>query len=241
MLIENPPLGLDLPTVRADDLRSCRIRVDSTTLLGCALLLPAGTGTQSLHDLMEKVLGRARQEQYIHHLHHIRMTAWWKENRERVRDPHLPRSEAGRKTPAPKCFIMSLRDPAARLRSGFAFVSRHGWGGGLLGLVALPSAEAKTYDGFVAAMRDPENRDHRFAQAIYWSSVSKPAQREPRHWDSVLGGHNFLVSQFDYLRGWERHCTERGEIHFMCAPRRHGFSTSHSKPRIQLLARSLIL
>lgn len=240
-LVAEAERGLDLPTVTADGLRSCRARAHSTALLGCALLLPAGTGTQSLHDLMTTVMGSARHAQYVHHLHHVRMTAWWKENRERGRDPHLPRSEAGRKTPAPKCFIMSLRDPAARLRSGFAFVSRHGWGGGLLGLVALPSAEAKTYDGFVAAMRDPENRDHRFAQAIYWSSVSKPAQREPRHWDSVLGGYNFLVSQFDYLRGWERHCTERGEIHFMCAPRRHGFSTSHSKPRIQLLTRSLIL
>ena len=162
------------------------------------------------------------------------MTAWWKENRERKKDPHLPRSESGRESPNPKCFLMSLRDPAARLRSGFAFVSRHGWGGGLLGQVAVPSAEAKTYHGFVAAMRDPENRDHRFAQAIYWSSVSKPAQREPRRWDSVLGGFNFLVSQFDYLRGWERHCKERGEIHFMCAPRCHGFSTSHSEPRMLL-------
>ena len=57
MLLATPPLGLDLPTVSADELRSCRVRVNSTTLLACALLLPAGTGTQSLHDFMETMLG----------------------------------------------------------------------------------------------------------------------------------------------------------------------------------------
>lgn len=68
-------------------------------------------------------------------------------------------------------------------------------------------------------MRDPENADHRFVQGLYWSSVSKPAQKEPRHLDSVLGGHSFLVSQLDYLRGWEAHCRSRsGELHFMRAP-----------------------
>jgi hypothetical protein len=215
-LVAEAERGLDLPTVTADGLRSCRARVNSTALLGCALLLPAGTGTQSLHDLMTTVMGSARHAQYVHHLHHVRMTAWWKENR----PGHLPRiGHDVTAAPAPKCFLMSLRDPAARLRSGFAFVSRHRWGPGLSQQVALPSAAAKTYRGFLAAMRDPENRDHRFAQALYWSSVSKPAQREPRYWDSVLGGHNFLVSQLDYLRGWEKHCgpRKRGEIHFMCA------------------------
>ena len=215
-LVAKAERGLDLPTVTADRLQSCRARVDSTTLLGCALLLPAGTGTQSLHDLMTTVLGSARHAQYVHHLHHVRMTAWWEGNRAM----HLPRiGHNVSAAPAPKCFLMSLRDPAARLRSGFAFVSRHGWGPGLSQQVAWPSAAAKTYRGFVAAMRDPGNPDHRFAQALYWSSVSKPAQREPRHWDSVLGGLNFLVSQLDYLRGWEGHCRprSRGEIHFMCA------------------------
>ena len=133
-LVAKAKRGLDLPTVTADGLQSCRARVSSTTLLGCALLLPAGTGTQSLHDLMTTVLGSARHPQYVHHLHHVRMTAWWKGNRAM----HLPRighdvsvmSVAA--APAPKCFLMSLRDPAARLRSGFAYVSRHdGWGPGL--------------------------------------------------------------------------------------------------------------
>ena len=217
-LVAKAKRGLDLPTVTADGLQSCRARVSSTTLLGCALLLPAGTGTQSLHDLMTTVLGSARHAQYVHHLHHVRMTAWWKGNR----GMHLPRiGHNVSAAPAPKCFLMSLRDPAARLRSGFAYVSRHdGWGPGLSQQVALPSAAAKTYRGFVAAMRDPGNPDHRFAQALYWSSVSKPAQREPRHWDSVLGGHNFLVSQLDYNtcaagRGIASHGRE--EIHFMCA------------------------
>ena len=215
-LVAKAERGLDLPTVTADRLQSCRARVDSTTLLGCALLLPAGTGTQSLHDLMTTVLGSARHAQYVHHLHHVRMTAWWGGNRAM----HLPRiGHNVSAAPAPKCFLMSLRDPAARLRSGFAYVSRHGWGPELSQQVAQPSAAAKTYRGFVAAMRDPGNPDHRFAQALYWSSISKPAQREPRHWDSVLGGLNFLVSQLDYLRGWEEHCQprSRGEIHFMCA------------------------
>ena len=221
-LVAKAQRGLDLPTVTADRLESCRARVNSTTLLGCALLLPAGTGTQSLHDLMTTVLGSARHALYVHHLHNVRMTAWWEGNRAM----HLPRiGDNVSAAPAPKCFLMSLRDPAARLRSGFAYVSRHGWGPELSQQVAQPSAAAKTYRGFVAAMRDPGNPDHRFAQALYWSSVSKPApQREPRHWGSVLGGNpvgglNFLVSQLDYLRGWEEHCRprSRGEIHFMCA------------------------
>ena len=209
MLLATPPLGLDLPTVSADELRSCRVRVNSTTLLACALLLPAGTGTQSLHDFMETMLGtsarrslpeRSLHPTNVHHLHHVRMTALMS----------APRTEG-----KPKCFIMSVRDPVARLKSGFAFLKK-GWGPGLNKQVALPSNAARTYSGFIAAMRDPENADHRFAQGLYWSSVSKPTQAQPLHWDSVLGGHNFLVSQLDYLRGWKAHCRS-GELHFMCA------------------------
>ena len=204
-----PPRGLDLPTVSADELRSCRVRVNSTTLLACALLLPAGTGTQSLHDFMQTMLGTSAPRSFterslrptnVHHLHHVRMAA----------SMSAPRTEG-----KPKCFIMSLRDPVARLKSGFAFLKK-GWGPGLNKQVALPSNAARTYSGFIAAMRDPENADHRFAQGLYWSSVSKPTQAQPLHWDSVLGGHNFLVSQLDYLRGWKAHCRS-GELHFMCA------------------------
>ena len=210
MFLSTAPRGLDLPTVSADELRSCRVRVNSTTLLACALLLPGGTGTQSLHDFMQTVLGtsaprslteRSLRPTNVHHLHHVRMSAW-----------SAPRIEA-----KPKCFIMSVRDPVARLKSGFVFLSRGGgWGPGLNKQVALSSKAARTYSGFIAAMRDPENADHRFAQGLYWSSVSKPTQAEPLHWDSVLGGHNFLVSQLDYLRGWKAHCRS-GELHFMCA------------------------
>ena len=210
MLLATPPLGLDLPTVSADELRSCRVRVNSTTLPACALLLPAGTGTQSLHDFMQTVLGTSAQRNRsslerslhrtnVHHLHHVRMTAW----------------SARRTEVKPTCFIMSVRDPVARLKSGFAFLKK-GWGRGLNKQVALSSNAARTYSGFIAAMRDPENADHRFAQGLYWSSVSKPTQAEPLYWDSVLGGHNFLVSQLDYLRGWKAHCRS-GELHFMCA------------------------
>ena len=183
--------------------------MNSTTLLACALLLPAGTGTQSLHDFMETMLGtsarrslpeRSLHPTNVHHLHHVRMTALMS----------APRTEG-----KPKCFIMSVRDPVARLKSGFAFLKK-GWGPGLNKQVALPSNAARTYSGFIAAMRDPENADHRFAQGLYWSSVSKPTQAQPLHWDSVLGGHNFLVSQLDYLRGWKAHCRS-GELHFMCA------------------------
>ena len=221
-LVAKAKRGLDLPTVTADGLRSCRARVNSTTLLGCALLLPAGTGTRSLHELMATVLGSARSTVYAHHRHSVRMTAsWWKQYRQRqfpqIRGPAVP---------APKCYIMSLRDPAARLRSGFAFMSRHGWCPGLsqtTAWVKKPSAAAMTYRGFVSAMRDPENRDHRWAQAIYGSSVSIQAgtgapvsSALPRcAWGILI----FLVSQLDYLRGWEGHCLSRsrGELHFMCA------------------------
>ena len=112
----NPPRGLDLPTVSADKLRSCTVRLNSSTLLGCALLLPAGTGTQSLHDFMKMSVRHARMSvddppphplpsthtnlKYVHHLHHVRMTSW----------------SAPRVRPVPKCFIMSLRDPAAPRR-----------------------------------------------------------------------------------------------------------------------------
>ena len=191
--------------------------MNSTTLLACALLLPAGTGTQSLHDFMQTVLGTSAQQNRslrerslhptnVHHLHHVRMTAW----------------SARRTEVKPTCFIMSVRDPVARLKSGLAFLLRWGWDSGSAGRVQrvpLPSRAATTFHGFVAAMRDPENADHRFVQGLYWSSVSKPAQKEPLHLDSVLGGHNFLVSQLDYLRGWDAHCRSRsGELHFMCVP-----------------------
>jgi len=65
MLVARPPRGLDLPAVSVDGLRSCRVRANST-LQECALLLPAGTGTQSLHDVMRAVLGSARREQLAH-------------------------------------------------------------------------------------------------------------------------------------------------------------------------------
>ena len=39
-------------------------------------------------------------------------------------------------------------------------------------------------------------------------------------WDAVSGGYNFLVSQLDYLRGWDglaRRCAAgRAELHLLC-------------------------
>ena len=229
-LVAKAKRGLDLPTVTADGLQSCRARVSSTTLLGCALLLPAGTGTQSLHDLMTTVLGSARHAQYVHHLHHVRMTAWWKGNGA----THLPRiGHNVSAAPAPKCFLMSLRDPAARLRSGFAYVSRHdGWGPGLSQQVALPSAAAKTYRGFVAAMRDPQEIQTTDSPRRYTGAVYPSRHSGSRGTGTLcLGGTTFWYLSSTTCaagRGIADHgCEERSTS---CAPpSRHRFRTSHRK------------
>ena len=186
---------------------------------------------------MTTVLGSARHAQYVHHLHHVRMTAWWEGNRAM----HLPRiGDNVSAAPAPKCFLMSLRDPAARLRSGFAYVSRHGWGPELSQQVAQPSAAAKTYHGFVAAMRDPGNPDHRFAQAHYYTGEVYPSRRRSGSRGTgalclgatLLGGSTFWYLSSTTCAAAGRSIADHGreERSTSCAPpSRHRFRTSHRK------------
>ena len=84
----------------------------------CLNLAPAGTGTQTLHDVLARLQDQHNAPTRLHHNHYQAAAlaepddAWFLVNKTR-------------------CLIMTVRDPAARLASGMRFdietCNSHGW------------------------------------------------------------------------------------------------------------------
>ena len=235
-LVASPPAGMELPMVGASELHDCRQPRPNVQLKDCALLLPAGTATQSLYDFMKAAVGRDTNQHLVHHLHHVRMTSFprYRSQVLAMQAARKSRGSPNRSTTKynpvhmfwaeeiPQCFVMSVRDPAARLASGLRFLQTgNGLGTGVQAWPARPQPWLfRDLTSFVAAFRDQRHQGHRFAQQLYWSSVSMNAQVKPTQWDQVVGGNNFLASQLDYLRGWRERCgTGSSELHFVCTER----------------------
>ena len=241
-LVTSPPPGLGLPRISRSDLQACSRRKESIKLQDCALLLPAGTGTQSVFDFMQAALAEQTIDpRLVHHLHHVRISSYanWQTRAmqlKRLWNPtHVPelssraysyRTNAtlANSTPlssAPRCFVMPLRDPVARFRSGLSWAREHATFGP--GMSAAPRPVPRSlhrFTDFVAAVSDVNHTLHYVAQQMYWNSVSWPSQVTPRKFDSVRGGYNFFTSQLDYLREWDTLVTRchagQAEIHVVC-------------------------
>ena len=108
---------------------------------------------------------------------------------------------------SPECFVMTVRDPADRLESGFraAFNDR---------AYRTLFGGHRSLQSFVDALR------HREAHALraFNQSFASPAYRFEDGGsccDEVDGGSNFLTAQVDYLSGIDG-CRAGLPIHFLC-------------------------
>lgn len=169
-------------------LRGSRLERSRHDLRECVNLIPAGTGTQSLVDLLQRATN----------------TTWFHD--------HDLRVENHASVP---CFVMTIRDPVARLESGFL------WDVMMAGEMSKifnrgQKGSVAHLRDWLAALRDPGSRAYPSVMRNYFSSVSSPTAQVWQLGVGQTGGSNFLVSQVDPLRFWS---PERHELHFVCTER----------------------
>ena len=191
------PLSLDelkLPRLETGAVRAHGNGIATATNLSeCMNLAPAGTGSQSLSDALMTATGGG-------HWHH----------------DHFRRIETASAIEAARCFIVTIRDPAERLASGFRYLNRF-WRGPTL---------VKTLADFVAAARDPAHAAHAEVIRFYLESVAwpKPVSFRIESWDALTTCSRpgplrlgdlcfFLTSQLDFLRGFR---PAIDELHAVC-------------------------
>lgn len=164
-------------------LTSCSGRRCAHGLADCMNLAPAGTGTQTVTDWL-----KAEGSPWAHHDH------WRRAN-----------------TSAP-CLVLTVRDPVARLRSGWRLrlAKSHRFrgpdSGFLRGMLNLSQ--------FVAALRDPQHERHIESLGLYRASLLNP-RHEPRQRTRQLGDP-FLTPVASYLHGVQ---LQRVELHLLCTER----------------------
>ncbi len=131
---------------------------------------------------------------------------------------------AYKRLPAARCFVMSLRDPAARLMSGFrdSYVHAERMS------VALGARKNRTASQLVERLRNlfdypqrplPHEVAHRNASAVaylYHHSAGQARWLYNWHYPGPIDGSMFLTSQLGYLRGVD--CAA-DEVHFICQER----------------------
>lgn len=163
-------------------------------LSDCVNLAPAGAATQSLY---EQLLLAAPENRFWHHSHAFRI--------------------GGRGHRNISCYILTLRDPADRLVSGYRWDVAANGPHELQNLFRLPNASAlPTVSDFVAAFRNRSSAAYASVMRNYWSSVAWPTADRFGLNLGFTGGNNFLVSQLDYLRGY---MPSWMELHVVCTER----------------------
>lgn len=187
---------------------SCRRHSRHSTPLDlsrCANLVPAGTGSESLRAAM---LDAAPHSKLITHDHSLRAE-------------HVRNLTGGNMV---RCFVISLRDPADRLSSGFrwegnmpAFV----WWSRTLVDPGLGDTQ-RSAGRFVDALRDSAHDDHAYASAQYDHSALRTLMSRPTGSHAALvqppgSGSLFLVSQLDHLRGID--CGRGDVLRVVCTER----------------------
>ena len=168
---------------------ACTAHRPSLRLAACSNLAPAGTGTTSLAHALMHTGNNSQINQgsralrlntskisLVHHDHNLFI-------------PSLSLRPGGG-----SCFIMTLRDPVERLKSGLAY---GGFGVPLKGV-------GYSLSNFVSALRSGQ------ARSFYENSVQRGMAGLPLHPPRTS---NFLVPQIAYLRGLN--CSHT-EIHFIC-------------------------
>eukprot|EP00310_Coccolithus_braarudii_P018083 CAMPEP_0183337804 /NCGR_PEP_ID=MMETSP0164_2-20130417/5323_1 /TAXON_ID=221442 /ORGANISM="Coccolithus pelagicus ssp braarudi, Strain PLY182g" /LENGTH=335 /DNA_ID=CAMNT_0025507557 /DNA_START=13 /DNA_END=1020 /DNA_ORIENTATION=+ len=207
-------LGQRSDSGRASGGSSNGVHVGASQLDSCTNLAIAGTGSLSLLEALKSASPLHPSDKFRwHHMHdqrigHVAPSA-----------TELPRS--GKKR-GYTCFIMSIRDPAARLESGFRW--------SLQGVKLVPfgheldrsfSGEPYTLrsvSAFVRAFANASDVAHHAVMRSYLSSVAHPYTAKTRRSYSlgVAWGSQFLVSQLDYLRGFD---PSTMSLHILCAER----------------------
>lgn len=109
----------------------------------------------------------------------------------------------------PPCVIMSLRDPAARLASGFRFDEREG--SAKLSYPSLHSSKQRSVSDLVNNFRNTTSKVHGFMKNLYYASAGEPKWHGSKKTGSMA--NPFLVSQAHYLSGWR---CDRPELHVVC-------------------------
>ena len=175
----------------------CPHRPAPPSLAACANLAPAGTASTTIFEML-----LAAGSRLAHHRHSIRAR-------------HLQRQNNG---VAPPCLVMSLRDPAQRLRSGFAWEfqahSLRECRRMTVDFVCPMLRLAVNASDFVRAFVSPEHPAHSSVVDMHRRSITRPRQVKWGDVDAVVGGSNFLIAQSDYLRSIS--CAS-SSVHYVCA------------------------
>ncbi len=180
-----------------DPKRCARAAPLPSSLASCSNLVPAGTGTASTLAGLRMLVPKLNKSGHPwHHDHTLRIGNF----------------------PASACFVISLRDPADRMRSGFFYDSA---GPGEMTSLFYPTGPngtryfIKSISHYLAALADLNHPEHASAFRNYLSSVAFPEYRN-RAVRGVVGGNHFLVSQLDYLR--DLRCGTNS-VSFVCTER----------------------
>ena len=172
----------------------------------CALLSPGATGSSSVLGKMIHYMVYARKQN---------ASAPWQQ-------PIQCHSLRANGVLGPQgvlnaeCFIMSVRDPAARFESGFRqdLLAPRGGVGHLR--LASASRNTPTATDFIHALRNASHPGHVHVMAMYQTSVAFPTYMHVgkcRWGGSLPAGNHFLTSQLDYLRSADCGHTR---VHFLC-------------------------
>ena len=181
------------------DLNSSCFRENVQTS-NCALLSAAGTASASFYKSLRHINPNNKN---LFHTH-------WRRIIDLSRAP---------------CYIMVIRNPVDRFRSGFRFskiesakrkLKRcNSFGPGVTKCIPI-----KTPNEFLSAYYDSSHRYHADVTELYNRSAQFPMYTKIKAWDSPIKGWNFLTSQVDYLRGYQRVCSTK-RIRLICYDRLH--------------------
>ena len=165
---------------------SCSHHRSGTHISECAQLVPAGTGTASLNAGL-RLTGRGAQRDSMSPLQLAH------DHNKQI--PSVPNSH---------CFIMTLRDPAERLMSGF----RHGgWPWPFWNFSIFVGA---LRSGVKSSPPDPLELTQSSARTLFNTSVSRAMKGDKLHPPRTSF---FLIPQIAYLRGLN--CSH-AEMHVLC-------------------------
>ena len=167
---------------RQQELLDARDSTLAHRLSDCANLAPAGTGTMTLYEQALSAAPAGRQ---------------WKHSHDRrIRSPGLENVS---------CFIITLRDPAARLESGFRYDTSHWFSHELDRVFRQGEPVMPATTDFVAAFRNGSTGDA-------WAGVMRTFLGSASHPLATVSGaeagaqeragSNFLMSQLDYFRDY---------------------------------------
>ena len=118
---------------------------------------------------------------------------------------------------AGRCFILSLRDPVARLSSQFSFEHKHGpnWGHDMHAFSKV--RRTRSPSELVTALRSSTHKSHAVARALFNGSLASNKRWGRKKRNALQTGSCGLIPQVDYLLGLED--LDDVELHVVCTHR----------------------